>query len=131
MPYEPDGSGRAPLVAAAIHYHATLLIRAMRRSGIGEQQYGYGDDVGPPFRELERLWFLYGEAESPTLLSIRSLFCRVSAELASQTGDYAAALRDLALSLKAFVQSGEQVSRMNFPLILSPEGSLSTAILAR
>lgn len=121
VPYEPDGSGHPPLVAAAIHYHATLLVRAMRRSGIGEQQYGYGDDVGPPFRELERLWFRYGEADSPTLLTIRSLFCRVGAELASQAGDYAAALRDLALSLKAFVRSGEQVSRTDFRLILSPK----------
>ena len=118
-PYEPDGSGRAPLVAAAIHYHASLLVRAMRMSGIGEQQYGYGDDVGPAFRELERLWFRYGEADSPTLLTIRSLTWRVGAELAFQVGDYTAALRNLTLSLKAFVQSDEQVSRMDFRLVMS------------
>ncbi len=121
VPYEPDGPGHTPLVAAAIHYHASLMVRAMRRSGIGEQQYGYGDDVGPAFRELERLWFLYGEADSPTLLTIRSLYCRVGAELAFHTGDYAAALRELSLSLKAFVQSEEQASDMDFHLILSPD----------
>ena len=121
VPYEPDGSGHTPLVAAAIHYHASLLVRAMRRSSVGEQQYGYGDDVGPAFRELERLWFRYGEADSPTLLTIRSLLWRVGAELASQTGDYAAALRDLALSLKAFVQSEDQTGRIDFRLILSPK----------
>ena len=73
VPYEPDGSGHTPLLAAGIHYHASLLVRAMRRSGIGEQRYGYGDDVGPAFRVLERLWLRYGEADSATLLTIRSL----------------------------------------------------------
>ena len=118
VPYEPDESGHTPLLAAGIHYHASLLVRAMRLSGIGGQQYGYGDDVGPAYRSLERLWLRYGEADSPTLLTIRSLFWRVGAELASQTGDYAAALRDLALSLKAFVQSEDQASRMEFRLLL-------------
>ena len=121
VPYEPDASGHTPLVAAAIHYHASLLVRAMRRSGIGEQQYGYGDDVGPAFLVLKRLWLRYGEADSPTLFTIRSLFCRVGAELAFQVGDYADALRDLALSLKAFVQSEERASRVDFHLILSPD----------
>ena len=121
VPYEPDGSGHTPLVAAAIHYHSSLLVRAMRRSGSGEQRYGYGDDVGPAFRELKRLWLRYGEADSPTLLTIRSLTWRVGAELAFQVGDYTAALRDLTLSLKAFVQSDEQASRMDFRLILSPK----------
>ena len=120
VPYEPDGLGHTPLVAAGIHYHASLLVRAMRRSGNRKQQYGYGDEVGPAFRKLERLWFRYGEADSPTLLTIRSLFCRVGAESASQVGDYADALRYLALSLKAFVQSEEQTPGMNFRLILSP-----------
>ena len=41
VPYEPDGSGHTPLVAAAIHYHSSLLVRAMRRSGSGEQRYGW------------------------------------------------------------------------------------------
>ena len=108
VPYEPDGTGHTPLVAAGIHYQAALLVRAMRRSSIGEQQYGYGDDVGPAFRVLERLWLRYGEADSPTMLTIRSIFWRVGAELAFQVGDYAAALRDLALSLKAFVRSEDQ-----------------------
>ena len=121
VPYEPDGTGHTPLVAAGIHYQAALLVRAMRRSSIGEQQYGYGDDVGPAFRVLERLWLRYGEADSPTMLTIRSLFWRVGAELAFQVGDYAAALRDLALSLKAFVQSEDQASRIDFRLVLSSE----------
>ena len=121
VPYEPDASGHTPLVAAGIHYHASLLVRAMRRSSIGKQQYGYGDDVGPAFQVLKRLWLRYGEADSPTLLTIRSLYWRVGAELASQTGDYASALRDLALSLKAFVQSEDQTSRINFGLISSSE----------
>ena len=121
VPYEPDGCGPTSLVAASIHYHASLLVRAMRWSSIGEQQYGYGDDVGPAFRALKQLWLRYGEADSPTLLTIRSLFCRVGAELAFQVGDYADALRDLALSLKAFVQSEEQASRMDFRLLLSPK----------
>ena len=121
VPYEPDASGHTPLVAASIHYHATLLVRAMRWSSIGAQQYGYGDDVGPAYRVLERLWLRYGEADSPTLLTIRSLFCRVGAELASQTGDYASVLRDLALSLRAFVKSEDQTGRMGFLLILPSE----------
>ena len=119
--YEPDGSGHTPLVAASIHYHASLLVRAMRRSSIGEKQYGYGDDVGPVFMVLKQLWLRYGEADSPTLLTIRSLFWRVGAELASQTGDYAAALPGLALSLKAFVQSEDQASRIDYRLVLSSE----------
>lgn len=111
VPYEPDRSGHTPLVAAGIHYHASLLVRAMKQSSTGNQQYGYGDDVGPAFRVLERLWLLYGEADSQTLLTIRSLSRRVGAELAFHAGDYAAAIRDLALSLKAFVQSEDQASR--------------------
>ena len=106
--------------ASPVHYYSALY-RAMRRSGIGEQEYGYGDDVGPVFRVLKRLWLRYGEADSPTLLTIRSLFCRVGADLAFHVGDYTDALRDLALSLKAFVQSEEQASRMDFHLILSPK----------
>ena len=117
VPSEPSRAEHTPLVAAGIHYHAALLVRAMRLSGIGEQQYGYGDDVGPAYRSLEPLWLRYGEADSPTLLTIRSLFWRVGAELASQTGDYASALRDLALSLKAFVQSEDLNDRIDFRVL--------------
>ena len=118
VPCEPDEPGHNPPVAAGIHYHASLLVRAMRQSGIGEQQYGYGDGVGPPFRALEGLWPRYGEADSPTLLTIRSLFLRVGSELAFQTGDYVAALRNLALSLKAFIQSEDHAIRTDLRFLL-------------
>ena len=117
-PCEPDEIVHTPFTAAGIHYHASLLIRAMRGSSTGEQQYGYGGHVEPAFRVLERLWLRYGEADSPTLLTIRSLFWRVGAELAYQAGDYAVALRNLALSLKASVQSEDQASRMNYGFTL-------------
>ena len=117
VPSAPNGAEHTPLVAAGIHYHAALLVRTMRQNGTGQQQYGYGGEVGPAFQVLERLWLRYGEADSRTLLIIRSLSCRVGAELASQTGDYASALRDLALSLKAFVQSEDQTSRIDFRLL--------------
>ena len=70
---EPDGHMQTPMVGAGIHYHAALLVRAMKQSGIGEQQYGFGDDVRRPFRKMKRLWLQYGEADSSTLLTIRSL----------------------------------------------------------
>ena len=115
IPYEVDEPENATVFAAAIHYHATLLVRAMRQSIIGDQQYGYGDDVGPAHRELERLWCRYGEADSITLLTIRSISERAGAELAFQSGDYATALKRMALSVKTFVQSEEQSDRIVFP----------------
>ena len=117
-PNGPDGPMQTPMVAAGIHYHAALLVRAMRQSGIAEQQYGFGDDVRPAFHALEKLWHRYGDADSVTLLTIRSLFCRVGSELEVQSGNYAVALRELALSLKAFVQSDDQSSRMDPYLVL-------------
>ena len=63
VPYKPDGPEDASSLEAAIHYHATLLVRAMRQSSIGEQRYGYGDDIVPAYHELERLWLRYGRSQ--------------------------------------------------------------------
>ena len=115
VPYKPDEPEDASSLEAAIHYHATLLVRAMRQSSIGEQPYGYGDDISPAYRELERLWLRYGEANSVTLLTIRSISERAGAELAFQAGDYVTALQGVAQSIRAFVQSEEQTQRIGFP----------------
>ena len=63
VPYKPDEPEDASSLEAAIHYHATLLVRAMRQSTIGEQRYGYRDDTVPAYHELERLWLRYGESQ--------------------------------------------------------------------
>ena len=115
VPYKPDEPEDASSLKAAIYYHATLLVRAMRQSSIGEQRYGYGDDISPAYRELERLWLRYGEANSVTLLTIRSISERAGAELAFQAGDYVTALQGVAQSIRAFVQSEEQTQRIGFP----------------
>ena len=114
VPYKPDEPEDASSLKAAIHYHATLLVRAMRQSSIGEQRYGYGDDIVPAYHELERLWLRYGEANSVTLLTILSISERVGAELAFQSGDYVNALQGIAQSIRAFVLSEEQTQRIGF-----------------
>ena len=114
VPHKTVELGDNSFLEAAICYHATLLVRAMRQSSVGEKPYGYGDHVAPAHHELDRLWLRYGEAHSVTLLTIRSLSERVGAELAFQSGDYVTALRAITHSIKAFVESEEQTQAIGF-----------------
>ena len=54
------------------------------------------------------------KANSETLLTIRSIFERVGAELAFQSGDYVTALQGIVQSIRAFVLSEEQTQRIGF-----------------
>ncbi len=107
-PYMPDGREDRLTLGAAIHYRATLLVRAMRLCAVEGQEFGYGDDVSRFHNELEQLLARYGEidkygdAHAETLLSICSISSRVKAELAFQVGDYATALLSIVSSIEAY-----------------------------
>ena len=110
-PYEPDGYEDKLTLGAAIHYQATLLVRAMRLCAGEGQEFGYGDDVSLAHHELERLLERYGDIDkyvdncSETLLWIRSISDRVAAELAFQGGGYTRALVRTVSSIEAFARS--------------------------
>ena len=143
FPYKPDEPEDVSILAAAIHYHATLLVRAMRQSGTGDQEFGYGDDVAPIQQELERLFLRCGDVDYETLgnmrsfsermgwrvgwrqavapinggaslHTIRSISERVGAELAFQRGEYAEALRRIEASLEALTEAVRVEKRQPF-----------------
>lgn len=132
--YQPDEPEDAVKLLAAIHYQATLLVRAMRLSSNSAQEFGYGDDVASLHGELEGLLLRCGDLDPELLRSmrsyserlgysafwgqpmaplmkgaslhtIRSISERVGTELAFQRGDYAEALRCIVASLEAFTQA--------------------------